>query len=176
MSQMPEMQKNIVSSRNLLLVGAKFGFLGSIWGSLLFSTFYFVLPFVFESPEQISIEWAKDLFGFYRFAFFITFFVSVIPAILAGMTNAWIVDSLASIENLSRRNSVITGIIIGCLFCLIPAWLGAKMLSLLILNNPPSRVEEVRDMITIVIISMVTAALVGSWHSLKMYRFLATPS
>ena len=167
------MQKNIVSSRNLLLTGTKFGLLGSVWGSLLFSALLFVVPFGFEAPEQISIEWIKDFFGFYRFVFFITFFVSVIPAILAGMTNAW---TLASIEDLSKRVSVITGIIIGCLFCLIPTGLGAlsaEMQSSLVLNNPPSEAEVVREMVTVAIISMLTAALVGSWHSLKIHHCLA---
>lgn len=166
-------QKNIASSRNLLLTGTKFGFLGSIWGSLLFSVLYLVITFVFEGPEQLSIELVKGFLGFYWFVFLLTFFVSAVPAILAGMANAW---TLASIENLSKRGSVITGIIIGCLFCLIPTGLGAltaEMLSSLPLHNPPSRAEVVRDMVTVAITSMVTAALVGSWHSLKIYRHLA---
>lgn len=151
--------------------------LGSVWGSLLFSTLLLVGPFAFEAQEQLSIEWVKDFFGFYRIVFLLTFFVSVIPAILAGMTNAWTLASLVSIESLSRKSSVITGIIIGFLFCLIPTWLGVNiidMLSLLSQHNPPSRAELVREMVTIAITSMGTSALVGSWHSLKMYRFLAT--
>lgn len=176
MSQMPEMQKNIVSSRNLLLAGAKLGFLGSIWGSLLFSALYFVVPFLFEAPEQISTELFKDFFGFYQIGFLLTFFVSVIPSVLAGLTNAW---TLASIENLSSRGSVFTGIIIGCLFCLVPTGLGAisvEMQSALILNHPPLRAEVVRDMITVTVTSTATAALVGSWHSLKIYRYLTSPA
>lgn len=173
------MQKNIVSSQNLLFTGTKLGFLGSIWGSLLFSALYFAVLFVpvlFEASEQISIELVKDFVSFYQFGFLLTFFVSVIPAILAGIANAW---TLAGIEDLSRRGSVVTGIIIGCLFCLIPTGLGAlgaEMLSSLALNNPLTRAEVLRDVVTVAIISMLTAALVGSWHSLKMYRYLTLPT
>lgn len=183
MGQTLVMPKSEISSRNLLLKGTRLGFLGAIWGSLLFLALYFTVvlfvPVFFEAPEQISVRFFADFSSFYLVGFLITFFVSIIPATLAGFFNSWIHSSVNSSRKLSTRQSVTIGIIVGCLFCLIPTGLGSlsvEILSSLALHDFPSGAGVVREMVTVALTSMVTAALVGSWHSLKIYRYLAAPT
>jgi len=185
MSHTPILKKNPIPSRTLLIEGTKLGIIGVFWGSFLFLFLYYaveIVPAFLQATRIVTREEIGDFIfaisGFLGIGFLVTFFVSIIPATLAGFTNTQFLISIARAGKLSTRKSLSFGIVVGCFFCLIPTWLGTlsiKVSSALNFNNPPSRAEEVRDMITIVIISMVTAALVGSWHSLKMYRFLASP-
>ena len=67
------------------------------------------------------------------------------------------------------------GLITGCFFGLVPVAIGTQFYEILSFSIPSDE-EVIRGMVTITVTGILTAATVGSWHSLHMYRYLATPS
>lgn len=183
MREIPVTTANGTSLRNLLFFGFKQAVLGSIWGSLLFLLLFFVVlfgPLFIQNLEQLSFEDLKHsltaISGFYLYGFLITLVVTFLPAILSGICISWISSLMASAKKLTTRRSIAIGVLIGCLFCLIPVGVGLQFSKLLSSNYHLSNEPIIPNMIEITITGFLTAAIVGSWHSLKMYRYLATPS
>ena len=104
--------------RSQLIEGAKSGVFGAFWGSLLFLCLHHaaqIAPVILRGeelfPDDSLADYAIIIVAYLGIGFLITFFISVIPAALAGVSNTLLLISVTHIKKFSSRTSVIIGII-----------------------------------------------------------------
>lgn len=176
------MAKNENQSSNSLKVhncnpffqGSKLGILAAGLGSFLFLVVDIGVLWIsakLSGTGIVSENMLVDSHGYLVFFFIIywsaglllVFLTSVIPGILGGLCNAWILKYLAQSSMLTLVQGIVTGILMGIVFSAVPIYVGVLFVNKFF-DTPP--------FIEVVISGLLVATLIGAWHGWKMTQYI----
>lgn len=174
---------NVKSTRQTILCkGGKLGLLASVLGSFLFLCFYVSVLWIsatLSGVEFVSENFLNDRQGYWflllivywTLGFLLTFLISVIPSILAGLGNALLLSIFTQSVPLTSFRGVIIGMIVGGIFSIIPISIGLMLLTRFVFDAPSLK-EQSQVIMEIVISGILTALISGAWHGWRMTRYL----
>lgn len=158
--------------------GVKLSILVSIFGSFLFLCVHLGVLWISATLEGVGIV-SESMFsddrqgyllllfiGHWTIGFLLTFLISIIPVVFAGLGNTWLLIVLSRSTTLKSYQGALVGMFVGGIFSMIPIFLG-EMLVFYLMFDAPSRV-----MIEIMMSGVLVALIVGAWHGRRMTHFL----
>lgn len=171
-----------LTQQAILYKGGKLGLLASVLGSFLFLCVYLGILLVSatlrdaELASEILLTDRQDylfffLLVYWTLGFLITFLVSIIPSVLAGVSHALILITLDKSNVLTSFRRVITGMLIGSIFSLIPIYIGATII-VPIVFTVASVEEHTQIIIEIMVSGILAASISGAWHGWRMTCYL----
>lgn len=159
---------------NVFLQGAKLGIFATGLGSFLFPGFYLSILWISAKLNGVGIvseNMVVDSQGYLEFFFIVywvmglplTFLVSVIPGVLGGLSNAWILKTLAQSNRLTLIQGAASGMLVGIVFSAIPLYAGILFAGKFF--DDPLFME-------MIISGILAATITGVWHGLRTTRYI----
>lgn len=108
---------------------------------------------------------------YWPIGYILTFLVSVIPATLAGLSNAWLLQVLAKSNALTSLRGIVIGILVGNIFSLIPIYIGVIFITQFVFDTFSGKLPS-QAFLEIALSGLLTSGIVGGWHGSKVANYL----